>query len=181
MDTDWHSFLSSESGGHPDVFFVVKKEEDEEKTKSRWRMPAPRKGVWGEERKENERRMSKGSSESQNLPCYIPDNTLAQLTVKELDKEVENLGREKVRALKQRRRTLKNRGYAVKCRLRRQQYKDSLEMQVQRLEERLKKCEEERNFFREFYIKCCGQRHPLNLEMVNNNHEVSFILNEDDE
>jgi len=142
-------------------------------------VPAHCKGVWGEEREESESRMGKlmsKGSEGQNLP-YIPDNTLAQLTVKELNKK--NLGREEVIALKQRRRTLKNRGYAVQCRLRSQQYKDSLEMQVQGLQEQLKKCEDElratiqeRNFFRQYYHKCCGQRHPLNLEMVNNNHEA---------
>ena len=36
---------------------------------------------------------------------------------------------------------------------------------------------QEANFFRNYYHKCCGQRHPLNLEMVNNNHEVSLICN----
>ncbi len=40
----------------------------------------------------------------------IPDETLQQLTVKELNKKVQNLARDEVVALKQRRRTLKNRG-----------------------------------------------------------------------
>ena len=40
----------------------------------------------------------------------IPDETLAHLTVKELNKRVQNLARDEVVALKQRRRTLKNRG-----------------------------------------------------------------------
>ena len=95
---------------------------------------------------------------------------------------MQNLGREGVIALKQRRRTLKNRGYAFQCRLRRQRYKDSLEMQLQQLQERLKKCEDklrvtlkERDFFRQCYHKCCGQRHPLNLEIVNNNHETRYL------
>ena len=34
------------------------------------------------------------------------------------------------------------------------------------------KAAQERNFFRNYYHKCCGRSHPLNLEMVNNNHEV---------
>ena len=101
----------------------------------------------------------------------IPDDTLAQMTVKELNRK--KLGTAEVAALKQRRRTLKNRGYAFQCRLRHQQYKDSLEMEVQQLREQLKKCEDERNFFREFYLNCCGARHPLSLEMANsNNHEA---------
>ena len=41
---------------------------------------------------------------------FIPDETLAHLTVKELNKRVSNLARDEVVALKQRRRTLKNRG-----------------------------------------------------------------------
>ena len=40
----------------------------------------------------------------------IPDDTLSMLTVKELNKRVQNLSRDEVVALKQRRRTLKNRG-----------------------------------------------------------------------
>ena len=40
----------------------------------------------------------------------IPDETLQHLTVKELNKRVQNLARDEVVALKQRRRTLKNRG-----------------------------------------------------------------------
>ena len=40
----------------------------------------------------------------------IPDETLAQLSVKELNKRVQNLARDDIVALKQRRRTLKNRG-----------------------------------------------------------------------
>ena len=41
---------------------------------------------------------------------YIADETLAQLTVKELNKRVQNLSRDEIVKLKQRRRTLKNRG-----------------------------------------------------------------------
>ena len=41
---------------------------------------------------------------------FIQDETLAHLTVKELNKRVSNLSRDEVVALKQRRRTLKNRG-----------------------------------------------------------------------
>ena len=42
--------------------------------------------------------------------AVIPDDTLSMLTVKELNKRVQNLTRDEVVALKQRRRTLKNRG-----------------------------------------------------------------------
>ena len=57
--------------------------------------------------------------------------------------------------------------------------------QVQGLQEQLKRCEEDlkhtmtqRNYFKGYFDKCCGRdmlRHntnlPLNLEMINNNHE----------
>ena len=56
-------------------------------------------------------RSSKLSSPSSSTSVVsIPDETLAQLTVKELNKKVQNLSRDEVVALKQRRRTLKNRG-----------------------------------------------------------------------
>ena len=182
VETDWDSFFSSESGLPPAVFPVVK-EEEEETTESKWKVPDHCEGVWGktwetelparckEEREDGKSGMVKlKGSEGENLPYYIPDSTLARLTVKELKKSVEYLGREEVAALKVRRRTLKNRGYAVQCRLRRQQYKDGLETQVRQLQEQLKKMEDERNFFREFYHNCCGQRHPLNLQMANNSN-----------
>jgi hypothetical protein len=54
---------------------------------------------------------SPGSSGIQGHPSdLIPDETLAQLSVKELNKRVQNLPRDDIVALKQRRRTLKNRG-----------------------------------------------------------------------
>jgi len=53
---------------------------------------------------------SAGSASALNVADMIPDETLAKLTVKELNKRVQNFPREDVVALKQRRRTLKNRG-----------------------------------------------------------------------
>ena len=63
--------------------------------------------------------------------------------------------------------------------------------QVQGLQEQLKKTEEElkhaahqRNFYKSFYEKCCGRVHntniPLNLEMINNNHDQEFKRSEND-
>ena len=177
VETDWNSILSSETDLPPDVFSVVK---EEERTESRW-------NAWGtgvpahckEEREE---------SGMGKLP-HIPDKALAKLTVKQLKKLMQNLGTEEVKALKQRRRTMKNRGYAVQCRLRRQQYKDSLEMQVQKEQEQLKKCEDElratikeRDVFRQCYHKWYGQRLHPNLEMVDNNeHEAEDFKRQDGE
>ena len=172
VETDWNSILSSETDLPPDVFSVVK---EEERTESRW-------NAWGtgvpahckEEREEGKSGMGK-------LP-HIPDKALAKLTVKQLKKLMQNLGTEEVKALKQRRRTLKNRGYAVQCRLRRQQYKDNLEVQVRQLQvdncqlqEQLKKCEDERNLFHQYYQYY--QTHPFN----NNNHEAQDYTRQDGE
>ena len=51
-----------------------------------------------------------GTSTCSEPNAAIPDETLQHLTVKELNKRVQNLPRDEVVALKQRRRTLKNRG-----------------------------------------------------------------------
>lgn len=54
---------------------------------------------------------SQGASSANSVASdLIPDETLQHLTVKELNKRVQNLPRDEVVALKQRRRTLKNRG-----------------------------------------------------------------------
>jgi len=145
---------------------------------------------WADEREELEPRLKKQAGVVDGNNFFIPDHTLAQLTVKELNKRVsQNLGREDVIALKQRRRTLKNRGYAVQCRLRRQQYKESLEMEIQNMRDNMKKVEEEmknvikqRDYFHSFYERCCGSRvhqQPLNLDIstmnnINNNHDQDF-------
>ncbi|XP_023349110.1 uncharacterized protein LOC111717881 [Eurytemora carolleeae] len=137
-----------------------------------------------DEREEIESR-GKPIKEQTSPSTIIPDTALAHLSVKELNKrvwQVQNLGREEVIALKQRRRTLKNRGYAVQCRLRRQQHKDNLEMQVQSLSERLNEAEREMNYYKNWYeknfFKCRCRLHtnplPLNLEMINNNHEFDY-------
>jgi len=52
---------------------------------------------------------------------------LAQLTVRELNQRLQGQDRKMVSALKQKRRTLKNRGYAFNCRVRRLQLQLQLE------------------------------------------------------
>eukprot|EP00795_Rhopilema_esculentum_P001258 gene1258-15639_t len=55
----------------------------------------------------------------------VTDDELTQLSVRELNKKLKGLPREAMHRLKQRRRLLKNRGYAQKCRTRRvQQYRN---------------------------------------------------------
>eukprot|EP00094_Tigriopus_californicus_P008032 TCALIF_07732-PA protein Name:"Similar to MAFK Transcription factor MafK (Gallus gallus)" AED:0.09 eAED:0.09 QI:0/0.66/0.5/1/0.33/0.5/4/828/385 len=75
----------------------------------------------------------------------IPDDQLAQLSVKELNKRVQNLTRDDIVKLKQRRRTLKNRGYAMNCRLRRQMHKEGLESQLNDMRDRFYNALKERD------------------------------------
>ena len=59
--------------------------------------------------------MSKGS-DGQNLP-YIPDNTLAQLTVKELNKKVRQMEIQVMRGTRRMRRGRRMRGREGRCNL----------------------------------------------------------------
>ncbi|XP_050727067.1 transcription factor MafA-like [Eriocheir sinensis] len=82
----------------------------------------------------------KGTSDSQgacqmNLPTLpqqtgsysISDDELVTLSVRELNRKLHHMPKEHQTKYKQKRRTLKNRGYAQSCRMKRQNYKMELE------------------------------------------------------
>ena len=67
--------------------------------------------------------------DGEQIDCGISDERLLSLSVRELNRQLKRSGLSKAEAtkMKQRRRTLKNRGYAASCRNKRLEVKDGLE------------------------------------------------------
>lgn len=75
----------------------------------------------------------------------ISDDELVSLTVKELNRLLKGLSRDEVSKLKQRRRTLKNRGYAANCREKRISQKEELETEKDKLRAEVDRLQRENN------------------------------------
>ena len=86
---------------------------------------------------------------------FLQDQELKEISVKELNQRLKGLSKEAIKSIKKRRRTIKNRGYAHSCRIKRieekanlQQSKEDMEATIKSLQQRSTELVNERDHYK---------------------------------
>lgn len=102
------------------------------------------------------KRSRKDNPSLETVSSDLDDEDLVTLPVRELNKRLQGFTKEEIQRLKQKRRTLKNRGYAQNCRSKRMHHKTQLERtnnslldQINSLQRHVAMLTRERNYFKQ--------------------------------